>query len=348
MYIYSAKEYFNMLKVKKEGVILEPIEREFESMGVLNPTCIKEGNYVHMFYRATRSENRSSIGYVKLKGPLTVVERAKEPVLFPEHNYERWGIEDPRVVHLDGIYYMFYTAFDGKNALVAYAISKDMKKWQKKGIISPKIRYDQAQKIFYHPKMKDKYIFFALYYKQWVSPDVLLWEKDAFIFPEKINGKFALMHRVLPEIQVIYFRDFKELTNAYWKKYLKDLSKHVILEHKYWYESRNIGGGCPPILTNKGWLLIYHGVEDSDDGKVYHAGAALLDRKNPCKVLGHLRDPLFSPEESWESQGVVNNVVFPTGTALFGNRLYIYYGAADIRIAAASVNLKSLLNELTK
>ena len=124
------------------------------------------------------------------------------------------------------------------------------------------------------------------------------------------------------------------------------MSEYVVLESKYWYESRNIGGGCPPVETDKGWLLIYHAVEDSNGGKTYHAGAALLDINNPCKVLGHLKKPFFSPEEEWEIRGDVNNVVFPTGTAIFGDRLYIYYGAADKRIAVASVNLNELLDEI--
>jgi len=74
----------------------------------------------------------------------------------------------------------------------------------------------------------------------------------------------------------------------------------------------------------------------------------LLDKKDPRKVLGHLHEPLFSPEEEWERGGVVDNVVFPTGTALFGKKLYIYYGAADKYIAAASVNIDHLLKSLTK
>ena len=79
-----------------------------------------------------------------------------------------------------------------------------------------------------------------------------------------------------------------------------------------------------------------------------HAGAALLDKKNPCKVIGHLKDPLFSPERKWEKEGNVNNVVFPTGAAVFGKRLYLYYGAADKRIAVASLDMDELLAELTK
>ena len=335
-----------MVKIKKEGVLLEPTNLEFENYAVMNPTCIKIGNNVHMFYRAVKKGNYSSIGYCRLEGPLKVVERKREPFMVPEFNYENHGMEDPRIVFLDGIYYMFYTAFDGKNSLVAYATSKDLKTFEKKGAITPTITYDEAEGFFPELKLKDRYFFFESYYKCEFGKDVLLWEKDAFIFPKKIKGKFALIHRILPEIQVIYFNDFRELTNEFWKNYLKHLGDYVVLSSKYWYESRNIGGGCPPIETDKGWLMIYHGVEDTNKGTIYHAGAALLDKKNPCKVIGHLKNPIFSPKKKWEKEGNVKNVVFPSGAAIFGDKLYIYYGAADRRIGAASLDLNELLEEL--
>lgn len=335
-----------MVIVKKEGVILEATGLEFENQAVLNPAIIQQGNTLHMFYRAVRKGNHSSIGYCKLDGPLNVVERSEKPILYPEFDYEKHGIEDPRIVFLEGTYYLLYSAFDGKNALVAYATSPDLKQWQKKGIISPKISYDEAEDIFRSSKLKEKYLFFESYYKDIVGKDVLLWEKDAFILPKKINNKFALIHRILPDIQIIYFDDFKDLTLDYWKEYLQKLSDFVVLEPIHGYESRNIGGGAPLIETDKGWLIIFHSVEDSNEGKVYRASAALLDKENPCKVIGRLNKPLFSPSEEYEKLGDVSNVVFPTGTAIFEERLYIYYGAADKRIAVASVDLNDLLEEL--
>jgi hypothetical protein len=118
------------------------------------------------------------------------------------------------------------------------------------------------------------------------------------------------------------------------------------MEPKFGFESRNIGAGAPLIETERGWLMVYHSVEDSNKGKVYHASVALLDKDNPLKVIGRLKEPLFSPTEEYEKFGDVNNVVFPTGTAIFGDKLYIYYGAADKRIAVVSVNLHKLLHEL--
>jgi predicted GH43/DUF377 family glycosyl hydrolase len=107
-----------------------------------------------------------------------------------------------------------------------------------------------------------------------------------------------------------------------------------------------IGGGCPPIETEAGWLLIYHGVHDTVKGYVYTACAALLDLNDPGKEIARLPYPLFFPDQEWEINGEVNNVCFPTGTILEENTLYIYYGAADEHIAVASVQLNELLDEL--
>jgi len=338
-----------MVKVKKEGIILKPTNLEFESQGVLNPGCMQVGNNVHMFYRAVRKGNHSSIGYCKLQGPLKVAERAKKPVLIPEKSYESRGTEDPRIVNIGGTYYMTYTGYDGKNVRICYATSKDLLRWTKKGVVSPSITYDKAENFFRTcGNLKDRYFLFESYYKDKVDKNVLLWDKDAMLFPRKIKGKFAMIHRVLPDIQIITFEDFEDLTLEYWENYFRTLCDHIVLESKHWYETRNIGGGAPPIETAKGWLLIYHAVDDMNKGRTYRAGAALLDKNDPTKVLGHLHEPLFSPSEDWECRGVVNRVVFPTGTAIFGKRLYIYYGAADKYIAAASVNINELLDSLTK
>ena len=334
-----------MVTVKNEGIILEKTNLEFENKSVLNPACIQVDGITHMFYRAVNNNNISSIGYCQLKDN-KVVKRFKEPVLFSEYDYEKNGVEDPRITLLNGIYYLFYTAYDGKNALIAYATSKDLLHFTKKGLISPKISYDEAEDIFRESKVKEKYTIFEMLYKEEVGKDILLFEKDACLFPQKFNNKFALLHRILPGIQIIYFKNFSELTEDYWRDYFKNLGDFIVLDPLFWFEDRNIGSGCPPIKTKDGWLIIYHAVEDAPFGKIYHASAALLDLKNPLKVLGRLKEPLFSPEVSWERSGFTNNVVFPTGAVVRDKRLYIYYGATDKLIAARSVDLAELLAEL--
>ena len=336
-----------MITVKNEGIILEKTDLEFENKGVFNPACIQTDGITHMFYRAINHNNVSSLGYCQLKDN-KVVKRLKEPVLFPEYEYEKMGVEDPRIVFLDGIYYLSYTAYDGRNALIAYATSKDIVHFAKQGLISPKISYDEAEDIFRESKVRKRYSMFEMFYKERAGKDILLWEKDAALFPQKFNRRFALLHRILPGIQIIYFNNFSELTKDRWRDYLKNLGDFVVLDPLFWFENRNVGGGCPPIETKDGWLIIYHAVKDTPLGKIYHAAAALLDLKNPLRVLGRLTEPLFSPKAPWEKSGITNNIVFPTGAVVRGKRLYIYYGAADTVIAAKSVDLAELLTELKK
>ena len=339
-----------MVHIKKEGIILEPTKLEFENQAVLNPACIKIGNTVHMFYRAVKQGNLSSIGYAKLEGPLKVVKRAKKPILSPEFDYEIHGVEDPRIVEIDGTYYITYMAYDNKNVSTAYAVSRDLKKFEKKGEISSYLSYAEIKKFFIKLDMPEEYFNFDLYNKSEkdTADTVYVWGKDAVLFPKKINGKFAMLHRVLPNIHVAYFDDFKDLTHEYWEDHFKNLSKFIVLDKKHWFESRAIGAGAPPIETEKGWLMIYHAIENAPEGRIYRAGAALLDKNDPCKVIGRLDEPLFSPEKEWELKGDVDNVVFPSGTAVFDDKLYIYYGAADKRIAVVSLDINELLDELTK
>lgn len=337
-----------MFEVKKIGMILEPTNLEFERKAVLNPACYQDGEFVHMFYRAVNDDGDSCIGYAKLKGPTEVVERWDRPIIMRDYPYEIKGVEDPRIVNIDGTFYMTYVAHDGKNAITAYATSADLKTFKKEGIISPQITYHDATDLFKESslRIKDSYFFFASFYEEEAGAGVLVWHKDVILFPKKIGGRFVIIHRILPDIQILFFDDFSELTTEFWQDYLRKVPQHVVLENKHWFETRHIGGGAPPIETSDGWLFITHGAEETNKQRVYHAGAALLDIVNPQKVLGKLHEPLFSPTEPWEISGLVSNVVFPTGTAIFGDMLYIYYGAADRQIAVASVSLPELLKEL--
>jgi beta-1,2-mannobiose phosphorylase / 1,2-beta-oligomannan phosphorylase len=337
-----------MIKMDEGSVVLESRPGvEFENEGVLNPACIQEYNITHMFYRAVRRGNFSTIGYCQLKDN-KVVYQSDKPVMIPEYQYESKGIEDPRITFIDGKYYMFYTAFDGQNALVAYATSNDLKTFTKEGLITPQFTYDEAEDIFRNSGVDKKYIFFEKTFKKNYGEDVYLWEKDAMLFPRKINGKYAILHRILPGIQICYFDNFDQLTQDFWRKYLKNFNDFIVLDPKYPFESSCIGSGCVPIETPDGWLLIYHAVQGENEAKVYSACAALLDRNNPQKVIGRLPYPLFSPEENWEKEGIVSNVVFPTGAIVKNNIISIYYGAADKKIAVKSIKIEKLLEELKK
>jgi predicted GH43/DUF377 family glycosyl hydrolase len=338
-----------MIKVKKEGIILKKTHLEFENEGVLNPAVIREGDSVHLFYRAVQKGNHSSIGYCRLDGPLTVAERWEKPFMVPEFEYESQGVEDARVVKIDDLFYMTYTGYDGTNARGALATSKNLKHFKKLGIIVPPITYAEFVSLAESAgKVNENYYRNHKFYYHEADPEkkIMLWDKDVIFFPRRINGKLVFLHRIRPGIQLASVNSLKELTKDFWENYFANLEKYIALDPVYKHELSYIGGGCPPVETEQGWLLIYHGVEETQHGIVYSACAALLDLNDPSKVLARLPYSLFSPEYEWELKGEVDNVVFPTGTALFGGTLFIYYGAADTLVACASVNLAELVAEL--
>lgn len=334
-----------MIKIKREGVVLEKTNLAFESGGVLNPAIYQDGDNLHLFYRAVKKGNFSTVGYAQLKGPTTVSYRSESPILSPEYSFESHGIEDPRIVKIGSLWYMTYTAFDGINALGALAISDDLKSWHKRGIITPKYDHRQFAEIAGMQKLNNKYVLSYQTMQQKQIP-IYIWDKDLVMFPEKINEKYYFLHRIRPGIQIAHIEDLKDLNEIFWEKYLFQFSGHILMDPYYLHESAYIGAGCPPIETEDGWILIYHCVEDKPSGYVYTSSAALLDKKDPAKLISRLPYPLLRPDENWEKKGVVSNVVFPTGTALFDGRLFLYYGAADDCIAVASVDLKELVKEL--
>ncbi len=343
-----------MVTIEKLGILLSPTEFNFENSGVFNAGIYQEGNILQILYRAVEHGNFSTIGYAKTEGPLSITERNEQPLILREFDYEKHGVEDPRIVKIEDTYYITYTAYDGVNAMGALATSKDLVHFEKHGIITPHVNYQEyedyvnccgGQKL--NPKYHQYYNLFA---QIGLVDDEnrLLRDKDIVLFPRKVNGKFVLLHRIWPGIQIVQFENWSELTEAFWEDYLKNLIHHIVIDPKDYFEVDYIGAGGPPIETEYGWLLIYHGVQETTTGKIYHAKAALLQLDKPEIELARLPYPLFSPSKPWEIEGVVNNVVFPTGHALFGTDLYIYYGVADRHVAVAKCDINELLTELRK
>lgn len=338
-----------MIPIDKKGIVLRKRELEFENEGVLNPAVIMKDNIIHMFYRAVRKGNHSSIGYCSFVDPLIVHTRSQEPLVTAQFEYESHGVEDPRIVKIDNLYYLSYTAYDGNNALGALALSKDLKHFDKKGLIVPKMTYHT----FYHltetkKDINEKYLRYNdnERFRNKADKDIYLWDKNVIFFPRRINGKLCFMHRIKPDIQLVMIDELDELNHEFWEKYFLQLEEHILLTPKFKHEVSYIGGGCPPIETKEGWLIIYHSVFDTIKGYVYCACAALLSLDDPKKEISRLPYALFKPDQEWELKGEVNNVCFPTGAIVIEEDLYIYYGAADEQIACATVSLPVLLQEL--
>ncbi len=306
-------------KLKRvHDIILSAIEEHpWESQAAFNPGAVRENDVLHLLYRGVKKENKSSIGYARMTQFGIPIYRYPEPAITPSFDVERHGCEDPRIVPFEDKYYIFYTGFDGEfpergeNARIMLAETEDFKSFKKHGMIGPDIQ-----------------------------------DKDAMIFPEKIGGKVMFLHRIEPNIQLAEFEEMKCLQQpeaGYWQRHLENLEKHTILRPAQNWETRKIGTGPPPIRTEAGWLLVYHGV---DKNSAYRAGAALLDEKNPRKVIARLPYPILEPEREYEKVGDVNNVVFPQGMVQFDDDLHIYYGGADKVVGLAKGKLSRLLDAL--
>lgn len=340
------------LEMQDLGVILSPTRHGFECQAVLNPACIRVDDTTHIFYRAVRSAFQrrnmiSSIGYAQWHDN-RIIERYDYPILVGECEYSKRGIEDPRIVSIDGIYYMIFSVYDGKVVLAAYATSTHLPFFTHRGLISPRIRLKEALEIFKDSYCGINYQAYQEQYMGYLMPTDYVWGKNFVLFPRKINGKFALLHRVLPGIQVIYFDSFDQLTTEFWKDYLFNIDKHHMMCPMFDFETHHIAPGCPPIDCGDCWLLIYHAVKVTEKGhnNQYNACAALAHYEEPHRIIRRLETPIFSPTHEWEKKGDVDNVVFPTGTAVYGDRLFIYYGAGDSVICCKTLSISKLLNRL--
>lgn len=244
----------------------------------------------------------------------------EKAVIAPQEEWDRYGCEDPRITRFTDYgrttYLITYTAlsdpaFSGTGDRVALATTDDFGIYTRHGVIIPGVN-----------------------------------DKDAVFFPERINGKIALLHRIPPDIQIVYFDGLEEIAKVdenFWSQYSRSIENHTILERRYVWESKKIGAGPPPVKTEEGWLLLYHGV---DKEHVYRTGVVLLDLEDPSKVVARSSLPILEPEEDYEMIGDVNNVVFPMGAVVLDETLFVYYGAADKVCALATAGVHDMLDFL--
>lgn len=306
-----------LLERYKGNPILRPIkEHEWESEMVYNAGAIYEQGKVHIIYRARgRGSEISRLGYASSKDCFHIDERFEKPIFEPnpKNELECLGIEDPRLTKIDDGIYMCYTAY-GKIPGVS----------ERRSIQIGMTSISTQDFLSHNWNWSDP-----------IYPFLRVDDKNACLFPEKINGKYVMLHRIPPHIWIAYSDNLKE-----WKdtKIIMSPSKSI----KNW-DYFKIGIAGIPIKTSKGWLLIYHGV---DRNIHYKLGAVLLDLKNPAIVLKRRQAPILEPKESYEIKGVVPNVVFSCGSVVIKDKLFVYYGGADTVLGVATAKLDDFLAEL--
>ena len=325
-------------QLERRGVVLRPDPTHpFEQGGVLNPAAVQQDGSTYLFYRAVARTpaNYSRIlvatSHLAPDGRIHTT-RLDHLALEPAAPYERWadgqggGVEDPRITPLDGAFYMAYTAYGTLDGVtmprIALARSGDLWAWERLG---PAWFAPLTVTVAGQPRVWDLN----------AVPN-----KDAILFPERIRGRYVLLHRPM-------FPPARGLPQSIWLSWSDDLARwtdhQLVLPPTLPWESLKVGGGTPPLRAPYGWVTFYHGVEgraDDDPQRRYHAGVLVLDLDDPARVRYQSPRPVLSPQSVDEQVGLVGNVVFPTGVvAQPDGRIDVYYGMADQAIGLATTTL---------
>ena len=284
------------LKRYAKNPILMPVRQSsWECKHVSNAAATIYNEKVYILYRAEGNELRENVNWPVAKIGLAISMdgfnidcRYENPILEPGGIYQN-AVEDPRITKIGDIYYIVYvgTSYFGDRILLA--MTKDFRTLKKEGLLMPDVS-----------------------------------QRTSGLFPEKINGEYVLLHRILPNIWISYSKDLKEWHN----------SKVIMKTRLNSWEELKIGIGAPPIKTKNAWLLFYHGV---DRDLTYKLGIAWLDLKDPSKVIKRQEEPILEPEEDYEREGFTPNVVYTCGAVEKNGQYLVYYGCDDEVLAVATV-----------
>jgi len=324
---YQRKNF--SLDKSQKNPIMKPRENvRWESNGTFNPAAIKIKDKIHLIYRAVGEDYSSVFGYACTEDGSKIKERSKTPIYKPQEHFELrkdekfsfrypymsgggWGgCEDPRLSIVEDRIFMTYTAFNGQIA---------------PGVALTSIKIDD----FLNKKWK------------WERPFLISEpgkiQKNWVIFPEKIKGKYAILHSISPEISIDYFDNL--------------ISGQVMIKSRYSKNSDNLkwenylrGVASPPIKTKKGWLLFYHAMDHKNPDQ-YKLGMMMLDLKDPSKIKYRCANPILEPKEFYENDGKPG-VIYACGSVIKDEKVLIYYGGGDKVSCLASVELKKLLDTL--
>ncbi len=322
------------LNLKRSGsnpIITPSHYPNWESQATFNPSAIFADGKIHIVYRAVGLGDTSVLGYAQSDDGITISKRHSLPIYHSGMHQKKidtslpsiaylsggggsGGCEDPRLTKIDDTVYMLYTAFDGWGSVrIGFSsislddfINQDFN-WKKPVLISPPGEIN----------------------KNWV------------IFPEKINGKFAILHSVYPNIRIDYFDSLDELDG---NTFIKSNNTRPVDPSRTW-DSWFRGVGPAPIKTKEGWLIIYHAMDHRNPDR-YRMGALILDYNDPTKILYRSSEPILEPEEQYENNGYKWGVIYSCGAVVKDKNLFVYYGGADMVTCVAVANLDAFLKEL--
>lgn len=291
---------------------------------MFNCASLYDGKKVHLLYHAVGEyENYiSRIGYASSDDGFAFT---RSVALEPGEEYERYGIEDPRLFQLESRSYFTYTlpsnyVREFPTVSTALATTEDYTEFKRLGLVTPRLDDD-----------KD-----VVYFSEKMSPIT----EDLNISNRPDVECYFSLHRPTSWIGTSYGMKKPSIWLAESFSLTSFQRYSLLLRPEQDWERAKVGAGPPSIRTKRGWLVIYHGVSKS---KVYRMGAAVLDLNEPNIILGRCRHPILEPEKEYETIGDVNNVIFPSGACVIDGKLFLYYGGADKVCCLATANLDSLV-----
>jgi predicted GH43/DUF377 family glycosyl hydrolase len=318
---------------KSNPIIAPEGGEDWESSGTFNPGAVHHDDMFHMFYRAMAPDGVSHFGYASSSDGVEFVRNAKAAYQHNVHGgppkgmsrrhdpniYSSgggWGgCEDPRAVIIDGLLYLSFCVFEDWGSMrqaVTTLSLEDLKannwNWSRPMYISPE---NQRQ-------------------KNWM------------IFPEKIDGKFVIVHALTPSIQIEYFDSFKQLEESPIHSPVQGDSDRLI---GHGWDGFLRGASAPPVKTDSGWLMFYHGTDPHNPASGYKLGAMLLDLDDPTIVIARTKQPILKPEQ-WYEHDYKPNVIYASAAVAKDDTLHIYYGGGDKHVCAATTPLKKFVENL--
>lgn len=325
--------------------ILSPLPgSDWENLVTCNPGVIYDDGTFYMLFRAAGDDEDHVIrfGLATSTDGFHFERVGLEPVFGPSQDGPDSGcVEDPRIVKFGDTYYITY-AYRPYAPGRYWTFPHDVVRLPACDAFAPKAWAASLgntglamTKDFRHFRRLGRL----------TSP--VLDDRDVILFPEKVNGKFVMLHRPKDWVGADYGVDQPSI----WIQFSDDLlcwedkpSTLLITGRPNSWEEK-IGGSTPPILTSEGWLMLYHGVADGGLAH-YSVGALLLDAQDPTRVIARTPAPILEPELPYELEGFYNGCVFPTGNVVVDGTLYVYYGAADKYVGVATCALEDLLKYL--
>ena len=318
-------------------------ENEWETLVATNPGAWydEQEKCVYLLYRAAGndSEHRIHFGLAVSQDGYHFERVSDQPVFSPSPDgYDAGCVEDPRIIRMGDWYYVTYASrpfppgqyWLGTNhagyhvpdcppdfpyilrtnqTSTSLALTRDFRTWKRAGRLT----------------------------------SAMVDDRDVILFPEKVNGKYVMLHRPMNWVGPEYGTEYPAMWISYGDDLLNWTAPKLLAKAAYAWENKKIGGNTPPIRTEHGWLTLYHAVGED---RHYRLGAMLLDLNDPSIVLYRSYDWLLQPEEWYELEGFYPGVCFPCGKVIIDGILFVYYGGADMYVGLATCKLQELLDYL--